>query len=388
MNTQDTAGRLGTVPPRVAPRRSAPSSDGFGARLGPRLRAFLARERVFLVVFFVGLLAAATTYSMPAIAMWVGFGIAAYAVVANDSIQTIGTFLASNKDQKWWVLWLFIAGLFLITVTYSWVQYDGDVTYQRLAAKGFAVAPTNFAFLQIAAPLVLLVLTRLRMPVSTTFLLLTSFATSASGVGSVLSKSVAGWAVALVAAFAMWMALSKVFDRYFTGEAHPAWRVAQWITSGSLWCIWIMQDAANIAVYLPRSLSVWHFAGFAGAVVVGLGVLFKNGGERVQEVVDEKSDVVDVRSATMIDLLYAAILYYFKVHSNVPMSTTWVFVGLLGGREIAMALRKTSGRTWQHALKLMLRDLSYVAIGLLVSMVLAYIVNDAFRQQIDGLFGA
>ena len=43
------------------------------------------------------------------------FLFAAYAAVANDSIQTLGTFIASNQDKKWWVLWIFIGGVFLIT---------------------------------------------------------------------------------------------------------------------------------------------------------------------------------------------------------------------------------------------------------------------------------
>jgi hypothetical protein len=36
----------------------------------------------------------------------------------------------------------------------------------------------------------------------------------------------------------------------------------QWITSGTLWAVWVMQDAANIAVFLPRSLSIGQFLGF------------------------------------------------------------------------------------------------------------------------------
>ena len=46
----------------------------------------------------------------------------------------------------------------------------------------------SFHFLQIAAPIFLLILTRLRMPVSTTFILLTSFAASPAAVGKVLAK--------------------------------------------------------------------------------------------------------------------------------------------------------------------------------------------------------
>ncbi|MCA9682528.1 MAG: hypothetical protein KC457_10060, partial [Myxococcales bacterium] len=48
----------------------------------------------------------------------------------------------------------------------------------------------------------------------------------------------------------------------------------------------------------------------------------------------------DVRHATMIDFTYALILWVFKTMSNIPMSTTWVFVGLLAGRELAMAMRE------------------------------------------------
>ncbi len=347
-----------------------------------------AGERQFLAILLLGFLAAGLAQGTPAIAMWVGFAFAAYSAVANDSIQTIGTFIASNKEQKWWILWLFIGGIFLLTVGYSFITYDGDVTYQRLASKGFSEAPTSFSFLQLAAPLLLLILTRMKMPVSTTFLLLSSFATSASSIGSVLTKSLLGWVVAFVVSFLVWGAASKVMNRYFTGKAHPAWRVGQWITTGLLWSVWIMQDASNIAVYLPRQLSFWEFGGFALVVFLGLGLLFKKGGERVQKVVDEKSNVVDVRAATVIDLVYAGVLYYFKIYSEIPMSTTWVFIGLLAGRELSMALRNTSGVTVKHAAKLMAKDLGAVTVGLVVSLVLAYSVNDAFRLEINAMLGA
>ncbi len=40
--------------------------------------------------------------------MSVGFILAAYSVVTNDVIQTLGTFLASNQKRPWYVLWAFI----------------------------------------------------------------------------------------------------------------------------------------------------------------------------------------------------------------------------------------------------------------------------------------
>ncbi|MBT4108909.1 MAG: hypothetical protein HOE34_02130, partial [Pelagibacterales bacterium] len=37
----------------------------------------------------------------------IGFLLAAYSVVANDSVQTLGTFIASNSQRfKWYYLWM------------------------------------------------------------------------------------------------------------------------------------------------------------------------------------------------------------------------------------------------------------------------------------------
>ncbi len=76
----------------------------------------------------------------------------------------------------------------------------------------------------------------------------------------------------------------------------------------------------------------------------GLGILFYKGGEKIQEVVDKKSRIHNLPEATIVDFIYALILYAFKIWSNIPMSTTWCFVGLLSGREIALSYLKLSNR--------------------------------------------
>lgn len=348
-------------------------------------QAFFERERVFLGIVALLLIAAGFIHPYAYAARWFGFALAAYSAVANDSIQTIGTFLASNRDKPWWLLWLFVGGLFVATVSYSWATYDGDVTYQRLASKGFATAPASFSFLQVAAPIILILLTRMKMPVSTTFLLLSCFATEVSGIGGVIVKSLMGYVIAFVAAIVVWLAVAKVLDRTTKkGAHHPAWRGFQWLTSGTLWSVWIMQDAANIAVYLERSLGFWELVVFAGTVFGGLGLLFWMGGEKIQEVVDEKSAIQDVRGATIVDLVYAVILYIFKIQSKVPMSTTWVFVGLLAGRELAMAMRGTTDHGLKGAAKMLFNDLGRVALGFLISLLLALAVNETFRRGLLG----
>lgn len=333
-------------------------------------------ERSFLSFIAIAFLLAMFATPYPEAAMWVGFLFAAYAAIANDSIQTIGTFIASNQDKKWWVLWIFIGGIFCLTMFYSWFTLNGDVSHGRLAAKGFEVAPTEFHFLQVSAPIFLLILTRLRMPVSTTFILLTSFAASTNAVGKVLAKSMSGYVLAFLLGLIFFTLVARVSKKYFIGKAKPWWTAAQWLTSGSLWAVWLSQDAANIAVYLPRSLGGFQFIAFISIVTVGLGVLLYYKGGRIQKIVTEKSVVTDVRFATLIDLIYCVILFYFKLHSKVPMSTTWVFIGLLAGRELGMSLMKTGSNTILGGLKLAAKDVIYALLGLTVSIAIAVGVND------------
>jgi hypothetical protein len=322
--------------------------------------------------------------------MWFGFALAAYSAVANDSIQTIGTFIVSNSHRRWWVLWIFIGFIFIATVTYSFIVFKGDVSYQRLQTPGLDVAPTSFTFLQLVAPLFLIVLTRMRMPVSTTFLLLTIFSTKSSAVISVLSKSISGYLVAFISAILLYVLVRKFVKLKFKGEPHIGWTIMQWITSGTLWSVWVMQDAANIAVFLPRSLNLFEFFAFTMLIFLGLGLLFYMKGDRIQKIVSEKSGIADIRSATMVDFVYALILIYFKVISEIPMSTTWVFLGLLGGRELAISITKKRKERRVKAIKysyLMIgKDIVMAAIGLLVSLILAISINPGMRNEFLNLF--
>ncbi|MGM0636240.1 MAG: hypothetical protein ACQESK_09255 [Bacteroidota bacterium] len=353
---------------------------------------FLAEEKTFLAIVLVSLiLAGAVTFNANA-AMWLGFFFAAYAAVANDSIQSLGTFIESNKAKKWWILWLFIGGVFLATVTFSWFYFDGDVTYQRLLnPDGTSDYPHpiesggKFSFFQIIAPLVLLILTRLRMPVSTTFLLLSVFSANTSGITSVVWKSWSGYIIAFILSFLIWYFSYNTIRKYFKSRKHHnAWSILQWIISGTLWSVWVMQDGANIAVYLPRQLDVWQFVVFALTIFGGLGVLFYLRGDKIQQVVSKKSRISDIRAATLVDLSYVILLIYKLFISTVPMSTTWVFLGIIGGREIAISIaRKKKGKKHKKkAGRLIFGDFANAMIGLFISVALAAAANPGIRNEI------
>jgi uncharacterized membrane protein len=348
------------------------------------LKLFLFKERQFLRMLLAFSIVAGIFYPYPQIAMWIAFIYAGYSAIANDSIQTIGTFLASNAKKPWWVLWIFIAGIFLVTVLTSWILYDGDVTYQRLDAKGFAVAPASFSFLQLAAPLILLLLTRLRMPVSTTFLCLSVYSANLAGITGMVQKSVLGYAVAFFAGITLWYLLAKPIIKLTKGMPGKVWTSIQWIISGCLWSVWLMQDGANIAVSLPRSLSLTQFSFFIAYIILGLGILLYLRGDKIQEIVTEKSHVKDVRGASIIDFVYAIILYVFKEMSHIPMSTTWVFLGLMAGRELAMTIQTgyKTHRKMADSLRIVRKDFMNALIGLIISIIIATLVNAEIREEI------
>ena len=69
------------------------------------------------------------------------------------------------------------------------------------------------------------------------------------------------------------------------------------------------------------------------------------------------------------------------------MSTTWVFIGLLGGRELGMALRRSGQNSVIKTFKLIFKDFSFAMIGLFISIAIAIAVNDqlTFTSMINDL---
>jgi hypothetical protein len=271
--------------------------------------------------------------------MWFGFILAGYSVVGNDSIQTLGTFLSSNEERPWYVLWLFAGSILAATLIYGWVQYGGDVSYGRLEKYPFIDGMT---WPYLLPPLVLMLLTRTGIPVSTSFLILTFF--KPKGLYSMTMKSILGYVLAFALAILVWQFITKLLDKRFihnpiTKNEKRIWTILQWGSTGFLWGQWLIQDFANIYVYLPRSLTGMEIGISLVILLAMLGYIFYSRGGSIQEIVKAKTNTVDIRSATIIDFLYALILLFFKQYSNVPMSTTWVFLGLLAGREIAIRYR-------------------------------------------------
>lgn len=307
--------------------------------------------------------------------MITGFLISMYSCVSNDVIQTLGTYLTSSKKMPTWLIWAFTSAVLVITISMGWLVNDGDMAFGRLERIPY---PETFTLIHVLPPIILLFLTRYGIPVSTTFLILSIFSASDLNViGMILSKSLIGYVLAAIVSILIYSVIARPVERYFYYTANKKiskwWIAAKWMSTAFLWSQWLMQDAANLFVYLPRKASFTQLA----LVIIAFSafmwiVAYKRGGE-VQKIVKMKTNVQDPRSATIIDLIYAFLLLYFIQLNNVPMSTTWVFIGLLAGREIALYHRlrfESPKKMYKHILK----DLSKAAIGLIVSIITVFLL--------------
>ena len=64
--------------------------------------------------------------------MVVGFLLASYSVIANDSVQTLGTWIASNEKTNRYIMWGAASAVLLFTIWYGWYVNGGDISYGRL----------------------------------------------------------------------------------------------------------------------------------------------------------------------------------------------------------------------------------------------------------------
>ncbi|MEO0585582.1 MAG: hypothetical protein AAF135_25455 [Bacteroidota bacterium] len=337
----------------------------------------------------------------------VGFALASYSVVGNDVIQTLGTFLTSNEKRPWWVLWLYAGGIMTVILVLGYFGMGGflggnDVAFDRLdGIMAKMDVSQELSFWYLLPPAILLFITRFGIPVSTTFLILTFF--SPKSLPAMLNKSLIGYAIAFIFAWLMYVALSRALERIFIQRPLKSdrslwtneqfWIGLQWVSTGFLWSQWLTQDLANIYVYLgnPEEISLPMFL-FSLVVLVGLlGYIFYQKGGAIQGIVKSKTNTADIRSATFIDFFYGIVLLIFKQNilglweAKLPMSTTWVFLGLLAGRELAIRMRM--GPKPDRRLSIMLfADLGKAALGLIVSVALVLLLYSVQGKDLTVLF--
>ena len=183
-------------------------------------------------------------------------------------------------------------------------------------------------------------------------------------------KKVVGYGLAAMVAYIAWILVSKFINEKFDEVDEKwigFWRNAVWVSSGWLWWVWLSHDVANIAVYLPRQLDLTLLLIVMAYFTSLLFYIFYIQGGPIQKVVLEKTGTRYARSATIINVIYAAVLFYFKELNDLPMSTTWVFVGLLCGRELAISTMNKDYK-FKYVFPLIGKDFLKMIFGLSVSV--------------------
>ena len=394
-----------------------------------------------------------------------GFGMASLAVMGNDALQTLGPFLAS---QRWrgnrWLQGLVLAVVLCVVLLLSWAAGGGDPAWGRL--DRFPL-PDPFRWRDLVPLLALLVLTRLGLPVSTSFLVLTAMAPVQ--LGGMVRKSLVGYGVAFGLAALLYGLLAPWLEGHLpeleaiqsaqppsgeerfeaplsspfvaeapllaapgseTSPANPSaaeaqrfevslseversemtlskpsaaeaerferplsvgpgsavallklpqsgglvsWQALQWLATVVLWCQWLVQDLANIYVYLPRRLNLAELLATLVVLCGAVALIVTLGGGPIQGRLRSKCRLADPQATTVISLLYGLVLLLFLGGDRLPMSTSWLFLGLLAGREVGLTCRGT-GQPAGAMVQDLTWDLLRAAAGLATSLVVALLV--------------
>jgi hypothetical protein len=319
-----------------------------------------------------------------------GFLLAGAAVIGNDALQTLGTFLAANRGRIPRPLQaLFLCALLCAVLLLGWGRSGGEPSWGRLDTFPL---PERLFWVDLLPPLAVLALTRLGAPVSTTFLVLTAF--TPANLPALLRQSLLGYGGALLSGGLVYGLVAWVQQRQggerggdqveaqgrphlealpMEGQQEWPWLALQWLATGWLWSQWLIQDLANVYVYLPRQLAAPQMGLSLAALCGAVCLLLASGGGPIQQRLTSKSHVDAPRAATLIAALYALILTGFSAVSRGPLSTTWVFLGLLAGREMALQLSLRE-RSVAAVAGVLGGDIARAALGLAVSVAVALVM--------------
>jgi hypothetical protein len=311
---------------------------------------------------------------------WVGATLCMFSAISNDSVQTLGTFLSSNSKTNWKKLFVFIGGLYVIALLGGWLITNGRLDFLKLKTIDYTPNHTLFHFI---APVILIILTYNKVPVSSTFLILSVFAPQ-STMGAMLLKTLMGYIIGIILSYFLWcLLINKIGQKLFTEPRKKKnWKILQWFSSAVLWIAWLSNDSGNMVVFLPRIFDVYSLCLYLIVGLLIIAFVIYNRGGPIQEIVDSKCGMDSLKTTSITNFLYAFIIIVVANSSPIPMATTWIFIGILAGQEMSMApilySRDMSFKEkFMSSWGVLSKDVVLAGTGLLISLIFA-LINNAY----------
>jgi hypothetical protein len=326
-------------------------------------------------VFLVTILLVGTIFSGGNYFNWFVAISTMYAIMNNNCIQTLGFFIASNKNSNKLVIWLFFSAIFILTMLISWFIYDGEIHYDLLSLIKYN---KNTSILIILVPILLNLLTKYGIPVSATFLIIPLFGTK-NLIHSMIVKTSVSYFLSFVISFSIWYNVYKKYKTFIREDKkiNKMWNAGLYALTGMLWFAWSVMSICNFVIFIDRKFSIYQLILFSGiSACLMFIVLSKNNGN-INKIVEEKIDAGNIKSTTIFNFIFSFMLLYLQFFSKVPLTTTWVFLGLISGRELSIAYTNDnffSGKNIKTSLEKIVKDLCKAVIGIVCSLIFVKLI--------------
>ena len=297
-----------------------------------------------------------------------------FSVLENSSFQIFGTFLSKSKKEPFYKMFLFIFSMFFATLLVEWSINGGRLDFNRLLKFEYV---SEIGLKSILAPLLLLILSYKKIPVSTTFILLSGFATK-NTIDSMLAKTATSYIFSFIIGYYVWYVLDKKFHNKisnFNDKKVNFWNNIQLISNVILVVFWIMSNNGNLVVALPRHFSVLDLCIYLLLCSISiLYIVLAGGGEMQKSIMNAKNGLDNPKTSSIINIVFSSIILVFQYISPTPIATTWSFIGLLSGREFALSMKKINGVKRITIIKI-LKDLSVLIYGLIVTLIYIFVLK-------------
>ncbi len=307
---------------------------------------------------------------------WLVMTMIMYNVMINNFIQTLGTFNISNKYTKKWKVFLYLVVIFVTYFVYTWLKYDGNI---RKGSLRFIEYKDSFGYSILLLPMLLSLFNYFGIPVNLTFLSIPLF-TDGKIVKSMVVEAFINYFLAFIISFVFWNILYVKFKKFLRKkDNYQFWRIIEYISIGILWYCWLNTCVSSFMVFLPPKLYLEHLILLLiiGSIVISIVTILRPE-DKMEQIVEEKTDVKNIMSSVLFNILHSVVLLTLKLNSKVPIATSWIFIGLLDGRELGITTRKAnnfSDPKYKLCLEKISRDLYRNIIGIFISLLFVRIIK-------------